>query len=106
MSNSRYRDEYLEAAIEDLIEIQGFYDAQVIGLGTEFAEAVSRRIDLLLEFPEAAAVFTEQQGRRVKIDGFPYQVMYRVGRQVVYIVAVVHQKRHPKYWLSRFKTFE
>jgi hypothetical protein len=32
----RFREEYLEAAILDLIEIQAFYDTQQLGLGTRF----------------------------------------------------------------------
>ncbi len=36
-------------AIEDLIEVQGRYDALHFGLGSEFSQAVMDRTDVLLE---------------------------------------------------------
>ena len=50
MSKPLFRDEYLEAAIEDLIETQGSYDALRFGLGSEFSQAVTDQVDVLIEF--------------------------------------------------------
>ena len=36
-------------AIEDLIEVQGRYDALHFGLGSEFSSAATGRVDVLLE---------------------------------------------------------
>lgn len=106
MSKRPYRDAYLEPAIEDLVEIERFYDAQAPGLGTEFSEAVTARLDLVLEFPESAAVFEEGEVRRVSVGGFPYYIVYKIVEEFVYIIAVVHKQRHPRHWLSRLKLFD
>jgi toxin ParE1/3/4 len=99
----RFREEYLEAAILDLIEIQAFYDTQQLGLGTRFQDAVTERIDLLLEFPEAAPVLSDKQARKVSLEQFPYYVVYTIRQDAVWIVAIVHQRRHPRYWVSRMR---
>jgi plasmid stabilization system protein ParE len=103
VSKPLYRDQYLEAAIEDLIEVQGFYDAQFQQLGADFAQSVTNRVNLILEFPEGAMVFAELGVRRVKVGGFPYNIIYVLRSDIVFVVAVVHQKRHPRHWLARLE---
>ena len=39
--------------------------------------------------------------RRKSLARFPYSVLYTVDPDVLYIVAVAHQKRRPNYWLRR-----
>ena len=63
-----YREEYLESAILDLIETQAWYDTQQIGLGSEFQNAVTERVVLLLEFPESAPEFSKQSARKVSLS--------------------------------------
>lgn len=106
MSKPHYRDAYLEGAIEDLIEVQDFYEQQSQGSGIEFAEAVTTRLDLVLEFPEAHVVFSEPGVRRVSVGSFPFFVIYKLVEDVVYVIAVVHKKRNPRFWLPRLKSFE
>ena len=98
-----YREEYLESAILDLIETQAWYDTQELGLGSEFENAVTERVALLLEFPESAHVFSQQGARKVSLSQFPYYLIYTIRQDVVWIVSIVHHRRHSKYWISRFK---
>lgn len=101
-----YREEYLESAILDLIEIQAWYEAQRIGLGSEFQNALTARLDLLLEFPDSAPVFSQKNARKVSLDQFPYYVIYTIRQETIWVVAIVHHKRHPKYWVSRLKLLD
>jgi toxin ParE1/3/4 len=101
-----YHEQYLEAAIEDLVEIQWHYDAQRAGLGTDFSNAVTQRIEVLLGFPESAAVFSQRGARRVSVERFPYHIIYQLRTDVVLIVAVTHHHRHPRHWLSRLEPLE
>jgi plasmid stabilization system protein ParE len=39
--------------------------------------------------------------RRSLIRRFPYSLLYRVDADEIVVLAVMHQKRHPAYWLSR-----
>jgi plasmid stabilization system protein ParE len=101
VSKPPFRDEYVEAAIEDLIETQGSYDALRFGLGSEFSSAVTDRVDVLLEFPESGPVFGDGGLRRVAVGRFPYQIIYRFSGETVLVIAVVHERRHPRVWLGR-----
>jgi plasmid stabilization system protein ParE len=39
--------------------------------------------------------------RRYLVHRFPYGVVYRVSRQIIQIIAVMHLRRHPDYWRGR-----
>jgi plasmid stabilization system protein ParE len=39
--------------------------------------------------------------RRYVLRSFPYSVVYREKPGGVAVIAVCHQKRHPRYWVSR-----
>ena len=106
MSKPPYRDAYLEAALEDLLEAQGNYDALRSGLGSEFATAITDRMDLLLEFPESGQAFENRNVRRVGVGRFPYQIIYRFAFDTVLVIAIVHERRHPRVWLGRLDLLE
>jgi toxin ParE1/3/4 len=106
VSNPRYREEYLEAAILDLIEIQSHYDSAELGLGIDFSNAVTNRLEMILEFPESAAVFSAGGARKIAVGRFPYNIIYVIQRDTVFVVAVVHQKRHPNHWISRLRLLD
>jgi toxin ParE1/3/4 len=39
--------------------------------------------------------------RRIVLSRFPFSILYRVETDVVFIIAVAHQKRRPGYWRDR-----
>ena len=41
--------------------------------------------------------------RRFVLHRFPFSVVYRIGDDVVYVVAVAHAKQQPEYWRRRKK---
>jgi plasmid stabilization system protein ParE len=41
--------------------------------------------------------------RRRPLRRFPYSVLYRIDKDEIVIVAVMHQRRHPRYWAERVK---
>jgi plasmid stabilization system protein ParE len=40
--------------------------------------------------------------RKIVIPSFPYMVVYRIEEQTVIVIAVFHQKKHPKKLETRF----
>jgi plasmid stabilization system protein ParE len=64
-----------------------------------FARAVSHAIDLISESPERWPVYLEGT-RRILVERFPFQLVYRVGGTRVLVVAVAHGRRRPGYWAS------
>ncbi len=39
--------------------------------------------------------------RYVKIERFPYVVVYRIDPDRIVVIAVAHARRRPRYWLDR-----
>lgn len=76
-----------------------WYEQKRTGLGGEFFDAVTHAIELLRTRPEVgtAAVRT----RSWLLTRFPYQLIYRVRDDDIYIVAIAHTSRRPGYWKNR-----
>jgi len=71
-----------------------------LGLGARFLAEVGRCIELLVENPEAGPVVLGPVRRRF-VRRFPYSVLYTVKPEGVRILAVMHLKRRPQYWVGR-----
>jgi plasmid stabilization system protein ParE len=77
-----------------------WYEAQRVGLGLEFLEALDYVINRItnnpLQFPEI------QSGvRRGLLHRFPYSVYFVVIEERVEVIAVLHLHRHPDSFKSR-----
>lgn len=70
------------------------------GLGERFVERVQVALDLIGQSPELHATVYRDL-RRVRVQGFPYNILYRILLDHVEVIAVVHNKRDPKIWQSR-----
>lgn len=88
------------AALDELVEAAGFYEAQAAGLGLDFLQEVERILRLLEDNPEIAPVF-DAPYRRYLCRRFPFAVVYRIVEEEVRALAVMHQRRRPGYWKPR-----
>ena len=88
------------AALAELVEAAGFYEAQATGLGLDFFHEVERILRILEDDPEVASVF-DPPYRRYLCRRFPFAVVYRIVEEEVRALAVMHQRRRPGYWKSR-----
>ena len=77
-----------------------FYDARLNGLGLRFLAAVEETTGRIATTPDAGAPLEGEYRKRI-VPGFPYNIIYRVSEDCVYIVAVAHQHRRPGYWRER-----
>jgi len=84
--------EYREAA--------AFYEEHRPGLGVAFTLEVEATIDRILESPNRWRAI-EQDVRRCLTHKFPYGVLYTIEPDSILIVAVMHLRRRPNYWLER-----
>jgi toxin ParE1/3/4 len=41
--------------------------------------------------------------RRINLNRFPYAIIYRPDGDDIYVIAVMHEKRHPDYWKHRIE---
>lgn len=77
-----------------------FYDARLDGLGLRFLAAVEEATERISVSPDAGAPLLGGYRKRI-VPGFPYNIIYRVWEDHVYVVAVAHQHRRPGYWRQR-----
>lgn len=88
-------------AERELDEAYQYYEDQTPGLGERFLDEVQHALILLRRHPEAAPKVLGSI-RRFVLPLFPYSILYRpLKNGGLRIMAVGHQKRHPRYWVGR-----
>lgn len=89
-----------DLAGKEFLEVRDYYDDLVFGLGEKFVTEIERCLNIIKTNPLAYPV-TKQNVRKAVIIKFPFSILYRVDGNVIYILAVMHQKREPLYWAER-----
>lgn len=97
--------DFLPPAKSELTEAISYYNAQSEGLGYEFAAEVKRTLERIVQYPDAWSKLSNRT-RRCRTNRFPYGVIYRVRKEILLIVAVMHLSREPETWKSRLKKKE
>jgi len=90
-------DELAKRELEDEIE---FYEIEVKGLGQKFQEEIKRVLRIIKKMPEIGALESENI-RRYILHKFPYKVLYSIEEDHIYIIAISHSHREPRYWINR-----
>ena len=93
---------------ETLAEIDAtatWYDAQRAGLGLEFLAELRSTLAALRAAPGVSTADREAAGdahvRRRRLHRFPYAVVFAESTTEYVVIAVMHLRRRPGYWLSR-----
>ena len=92
--------EFHRLARRELFEASGFYHRETTGLGDVFLSAVGRVLSQLERFPDSGAPIRAGL-RKAIVPRFPYNLIYANLTDEIYILAVAHQKRRPRYWVDR-----
>jgi toxin ParE2 len=91
---------FLAEAEAELDEAVEYYNAQVSGLGTEFAREVRDGLTRIAEFPRNWQQLRHHI-RRYRLRRFPYGLVYAEFESEIVVVAVMHLHRKPEYWRKR-----
>ena len=89
------------AALEDMEAAADHYDRNTPGTGARFLRAVKATLNDISHHPEAWAEIAPGIRRR-NVNGFPYAVIYRTVGDEVQVGCVMHGRRRPDFWKSRF----
>lgn len=97
---------YHPLAAAELVDAQAWYEQQNPGLGDRFLAAFEATLKRVSSCPHAGTpVAFDDDGaivnRKTRIGGFPWAVGYEVADDIVIVLAVFHQHRHPDYWTTR-----
>lgn len=91
----------LRAARKEFAAAVRWYEQQRAGLGAEFFDGVVHATSLIQAQPEIGTPDPDQRTRRILVQRFPYQVVYRLTPDEIVILAVAHLKRRPGFWTNR-----
>lgn len=87
-------------AEHEFAEAAEFFEHESSGLGTAFIDAVEACVADIVEFPEAGAILVGGVRRRL-VRRFPYSILYTIRLDHIRLLAVMHAKRRPMYWIDR-----
>jgi plasmid stabilization system protein ParE len=91
-----------DPAATELAHAIRWYEQQRAGLGGELFDAITETIDLIRAHPEIGVSRpTRRPSRQLRVNRFPYNVVYRIRENDIYVVAVAHTSRRPDYWKHR-----
>jgi len=94
--------EFIEPASIELDDAIEFYNLQIRGLGTTFLDEVPETIEIIKLFPFSWSKCTINT-RKASLRKFPYNLIYTILDNKIYVIAVAHQNRQPEYWIDRVK---
>jgi len=92
--------EFLEHASIELDNAIEYYNIQSTGLGEKFLDEVLETIELILHFPQLWSQNSENT-RKAVLRKFPFNLIYSMHKNKIFIIAVAHQNREPDYWIDR-----
>lgn len=78
-----------------------YYEDREQGLGYDFSIEVFNTIRNIVNYPTAWPIIEEGM-RRCLVNRFPYGVIYSIEQDEIFILAVMHLRRHPDYWKNRY----
>lgn len=76
------------------------YQAESIALGVRFYRSVMEAAARIEAYPKAWPRLRNDV-RKCLVAEFPYQLLYTIEPERLYVVAVMHGKREPGYWAER-----
>jgi toxin ParE1/3/4 len=91
------------AAELEMIDAAAWYETQQTNLGKRFLTSVQDAINRLTLKPKLYSL-VESDVRRCLTKTFPFGVLFRIKRDRIEIIAVMHLHREPNYWENRKQT--
>ena len=82
-------------------EAIAFFESRQHGLGAAYLTELEKLMTKVVLAPHRYRVERKPNIRRVSLQRFPFEVIFRDVEGVVQILAVAHKRRRPDYWLNR-----
>ena len=88
---------YHPTFVNDLSTAVDYYDTISTDLGNRFRDAVREKLGLISQSPELYAQIHENL-RAVRLNRFPYVVIYRNHQELVAMLGIKHASSDPTTW--------
>jgi len=95
-----YEIEFHNDADEEMKVVAAYYEERVTGLGGDFLNEIEQGLSRIRQFPLLWPSY-ESEYRRYLLKQFPYGLIYRIEIDKIFIIAVAHLHRKPRYWKDR-----
>jgi toxin ParE1/3/4 len=94
--------EMLREAAEEMTAASEYYEERRTGMGERFINRVQLAVARIEAMPRIGAPSSARHPeiRRHAVGEFPYYVVYAT-EPVITVIAVMHMKRRPGYWMDR-----
>ena len=86
----------------DIAAIVRHYEGEQLGLGDDFRAEAIETIACVSNFP-FSGVLVDADIRRILLQRFPYQILYVVTAEELFILTIAHQHRRPGHWRRRLR---
>ena len=86
-------------ARRELFESSDFYQREA-GLGEDFLAKAEKAIDQIRRHPHSGPRILGER-RKCRLTRYPYNLVYRIEADRIFILALAHHKRRPYYWTRR-----
>ena len=93
---------YHPKADDEVLESARFYEARSKGLGWRFLRAVQDAEARIARSPRAFPFFDDPV-RKCVLAGFPFNLLFQIDDEGLFVVAVAHQRRRSGYWRRRLR---
>jgi plasmid stabilization system protein ParE len=90
------RVQWSRGANQDLLESAEWYDKEEPGTGRRFVLAIDAAIVRILAGPDSFAIINDDGVRSCPVSKFPFEVRYRIDVEIVRILIIKHERRHPE----------
>ena len=96
----------LAEAEAELDDAATWYDDRSEGLGDEFMDISREAMMLIVDSPETWPLWPKAPARlppirRFLLPRFPYAIAYQAFPGLLAVLAIVHERRKPFYWIGR-----
>jgi toxin ParE1/3/4 len=90
----------LQQAEAELFDAATYYVGKSPGLGSDFLDEMEEAIEAIQEAPFRQPE-RDDRTRRFLTKRFPYQIIYTIYAETIWIIAFSNQRQRPAYWRDR-----
>jgi toxin ParE1/3/4 len=91
---------HVQAEREHLARVT-YYEGERAGLGARYLDDFDAAIEMVCAAPWRSRLVRDPDIRRAYLRAFPCSIVYREIRGEVQVLAVMHHRQRPGYWLAR-----
>lgn len=92
---------FSEAARAEHLEQVAYYEERKVGLGARYLAAFEAAMARVCEHPARFPIEHAPDIRRMRVPGFPFNILYRQVADEVEVLVLAAHARRPGYWLGR-----